>query len=199
MYFLLYIFKLISGRSHTYTISTHGLVWETVITGSFTWRLKSMSSCSTSGLSPLVFKNFWAGNEWHLVDTFRKCKLQCTLFHCAAVTDFMIGSRWALPNIFLTWSPLSTSHVLFILQDHNFYLADDDCSSHFITILHWLNTTRESTTFIYPYMCHSETGKMLQDLPLREAYMDNLQFLSTLRPLTKMKGKKNKDNMVVTV
>lgn len=50
---------------------------------------------------------------------------------------------------------------------------------------------------IYVPLRHWE--KVLQDLPLREAYMDHLQFLSTMRPLTKMKEGKNKDNMVVTV
>lgn len=40
-------------------------------------------------------------------------------------------------------------------------------------------------------MCATQDWEeVLQDLPLREAYMDHLQFLSTMRPLTKIKGEK---------
>lgn len=58
---------------------------------------------------------------------------------------------------------------------------------------------RVNNLYLSIYVPLRKWEEVLQDLPLREAYMDNLQFLSTMRPLTNMKGKQNKDNMVVTV
>lgn len=69
--------------------------------------------------------------------------------------------------------------------------------SHIVLIKHH---KRVNNLYLSIYVPLRNWEEVLQDLPLREAYMDHLQFLSTIRPLTKMKrGKENKDNMVVTV
>lgn len=55
--------------------------------------------------------------------------------------------------------------------------AKTKCLSRFINILHSLNTaTRVNNLYLSIYVPLRNWGEVLQDLPLREAYMDHLQF-----------------------